>query len=99
MRRIILAVSVLALAASGSSARGVDGMQQHNSANEAGAVHVFERGAQAAGAAGVPRFEYDPTWPKLPLPNEWIMGEVGGIGASADGHVWVIQRPWTVIDR
>lgn len=47
----------------------------------------------------VPRFEYDPTWPKSPLPNNWIFGEVGGVGVDARGNVLVIQRPWTVIDR
>jgi NHL repeat len=52
-----------------------------------------------ASADGVPLFEYDPTWPKLPLPNEWIIGEVGGIDVDSQGHVWVIQRPWTVIGR
>ena len=46
-----------------------------------------------------PQFDYDPTWPKLPLPNEWILGEVGGVDVDAQGHVWVIQRPWTVFGR
>lgn len=50
-------------------------------------------------ATGVPRFEYDPTWPKLPLPNQWILGEVGGMGVDGQGHIWVIQRPWTVSGR
>lgn len=56
-------------------------------------------GGSAASADGIPHFEYDPTWPKLPLPNQWILGEVGGIGADAQGHIWVIQRPWTVGGR
>ena len=55
--------------------------------------------ATAAATNDIPRFEYDPTWPKLPLPNQWIFGEVGGIGVDARGHIWAIQRPWTVIDR
>lgn len=57
--------------------------------------------AQGTGstAGSVPTFEYDPAWPKMPLPNQWIFGEVGGIGVDGKGHVWVIQRPWTVIDR
>ena len=54
---------------------------------------------KAGAAGGVPVFEYDPTWPKLPLPNEWIFGEVGGVGVDAGGHIWVIQRPWTVTGR
>lgn len=51
------------------------------------------------GAPEVPEFRYDPTWPKTPLPNQWILGEVGGIGVDGQGHIWVIQRPWTVSGR
>ena len=47
----------------------------------------------------VPQFEYDPTWPQLPLPDQWILGEVGGISVDGDGHIWVIHRPWTVTGR
>jgi hypothetical protein len=53
----------------------------------------------AASPSDSPQFDYDPTWPKLPLPNEWILGEVGGVDVDAQGHVWVIQRPWTVFGR
>lgn len=55
----------------------------------------------AAGAPGeVPKFEYDASWPKMPLPKEWIFGEVGGVGNDpSNGHIWVIQRPWTVFGR
>jgi len=56
-------------------------------------------GGTSAGTGGAPQFDYDPTWPKLPLPNAWILGEVGGVDVDARGHVWVIQRPWTVIGR
>jgi hypothetical protein len=31
-----------------------------------------------AQAAGLPRFEVDSKWPK-PLPNQWILGDIGGI--------------------
>ena len=41
-------------------------------------------GAASAGAdtlqssgEGVPRYVYDASWPRLPLPNQWILGEVG----------------------
>ena len=55
--------------------------------------------ASATAEEGVPQFEYDPTWPKLPLPNQWILGEVGGLSVDGLGHVWVIHRPWTVTGR
>src|SRR5262245_46509596 len=41
----------------------------------------------------VPVFEFDPTWPKLPLPNHWIMGNVAGMTEDEKDHIWVIQRP------
>ena len=55
--------------------------------------------SDATSAGGIPQFEYDPTWPRLPLPNQWIFGEVGGLSVDDQGHVWVIHRPWTVTGR
>jgi hypothetical protein len=55
--------------------------------------------AGASGDDAVPRFRYDPTWPASPLPNAWIVGEVGGVDVDSRGSVWVIQRPWTVSGR
>jgi DNA-binding beta-propeller fold protein YncE len=43
-------------------------------------------------AAEVPKFEVDPFWPK-PLPNNWAIGQVGGVAVDANDHVWIIQRP------
>ena len=42
--------------------------------------------AGIAQAAGVPRFEVDSKWPK-PLPNQWMLGDIGGIAVdSRSGH-------------
>ena len=47
----------------------------------------------AGPATGVPRFEYDPTWPKT-LPNNWIFGQVGALYVEPKtDHVWLVQRP------
>jgi DNA-binding beta-propeller fold protein YncE len=43
----------------------------------------------------VPQFAVDPFWP-LPLPNNWILGQVAGLSIDADDHIWIIHRPWTV---
>lgn len=59
----------------------------------------FQSANGQTAADQIPRFEYDPAWPRLPLPNEWILGEVGGISVDARGHIWVIHRPWTVTGR
>ena len=44
------------------------------------------------GMAAAPVYEVDPLWPK-PLPNDWLIGQVGGIAVDARDHVWVLQRP------
>jgi DNA-binding beta-propeller fold protein YncE len=44
--------------------------------------------AQAEG----PAFKIDPLWPK-DMPNNWAMGQVGGISIDEQDHIWVLQRP------
>jgi hypothetical protein len=41
-----------------------------------------------------PRFEVDPSWPKLP--NGWVLGEVTSVTAGPRDHIWVMHRPRTV---
>ena len=50
-----------------------------------------------ARAGDVPTFAVDASWPK-PLPNNWILGQVGGITVDAQGHIWVIHRPRSLTD-
>jgi DNA-binding beta-propeller fold protein YncE len=44
-----------------------------------------------------PAFRVDPYWPK-PLPNNWIMGQIGGISVDAQDNIWVFQRPRSLTD-
>src|SRR6266849_3021795 len=46
----------------------------------------------------VPRFEPDPYWPKQ-LPNNWMLGQVGGIFVDSHDHIWVTSRPRTLDDN
>jgi hypothetical protein len=48
--------------------------------------------AAAGSRDAAPVYEVDPFWPK-PLPNDWLIGQVGGIAVDARDHVWVLQRP------
>ena len=48
--------------------------------------------SRTAHAGDIPAFAVDASWPKQ-LPNNWIMGQVGGITVDWQGHIWVIQRP------
>jgi len=41
---------------------------------------------------GAPTYKVDPFWPKQ-LPNNWILGQVGGMAIDKDEHIWVFQRP------
>ena len=40
----------------------------------------------------VPIYKVDPSWPKLPLPNKWMMQGVPTMVVDKDDHVWVISR-------
>ena len=49
-------------------------------------------GAHAIAAEGPPQFKVDAIWPKQ-LPNNWILGQIGGMTVDAQDHIWVFQRP------
>src|ERR1700678_3541030 len=51
----------------------------------------------AADAGEIPTFAVDASWPK-PLPNNWIIGQVGGITTDSKGNIWVFQRPRSLTD-
>ena len=48
----------------------------------------------AAPVGGVPAFEVDSEWPKLP--NSWIMGDPASVTVDSHDNVWVIHRPRTL---
>ncbi|MGP0073456.1 MAG: hypothetical protein ACLPWF_16190 [Bryobacteraceae bacterium] len=58
-------------------------------------VIAFLALAVGASSQSVPRFEPDPYWPK-PLPNNWMLGQVGGIFVDSHDHIWVTSRPRTL---
>jgi hypothetical protein len=49
--------------------------------------------AQAPKAVQVPRFEYDPTWPRPFADETWAIGPIGGLAVDAQDHIWVVHRP------
>src|SRR4051812_6237026 len=40
----------------------------------------------------MPKYKWDPTWPK-PLPNKWKLGGITGLAVDKDDNVWVLNRP------
>lgn len=51
-----------------------------------------ERGG---GFAKSPRFKVDEAWPKT-LPDNWLVGQVGGIAVDRDDNIWILQRARTL---
>src|SRR5690606_18420136 len=41
-----------------------------------------------------PRFEVDPTWPKVP--NDWVLGEVTSVSVDRNDNVWVLHVPQSI---
>ena len=46
---------------------------------------------------GVPQFEVDPSWPRLP--DGWVLGQVASVAVDSRDHVWVLHRPLTVSEE
>src|SRR6201988_5140898 len=61
-----------------------------------GVCNAFLLGALPASAQS-PAFRVDPYWPK-PLPNKWILGQVGGMAVDDRDNIWVFQRPRSLTD-
>jgi NHL repeat len=61
----------------------------------AGGLSQLEIASLAQGASqGMPIFQVDPSWPKLP--NNWVMGIVSSVTVDRRDHVWILHRPGTV---
>jgi len=52
--------------------------------------------AQPARAREVPKFQVDPSWPKLPA--KWVFGQVSSVSIDTQNHAWILQRPTSVRD-
>ena len=56
------------------------------------AILLVRSASVPAAVPDVPKFKVDASWPKE-LPNNWIMGQVGGMAVDRHDHIWVLQRP------
>jgi DNA-binding beta-propeller fold protein YncE len=50
----------------------------------------------AQAQTGVPKYEVDPLWPKLP--HNWVVGPLGGACVDAQDHVFVLHRQEELTD-
>jgi sugar lactone lactonase YvrE len=59
------------------------------------AVAMWRPSTEAVAARGqgntAPYYQVDPSWPK-PFPNQWQIGQVGGIAVDRRDHIWIVQR-------
>lgn len=67
-------------------------MKQESFATRIAVFALMTLGCGAAASHGVPAYRVDIVRPQLPL-NDWILGQVSGVAADADDHVWVLRRP------
>ena len=67
---------------------------EQSSAQPAGYPLMFQ--ADPAWHGPVPRFDIDPSWPQ---PHEnWLIGHTTALYGTSDGHMWMLQRPASVVD-
>lgn len=57
-----------------------------------GMALTFAAMACPTGAQQIPKYQVEASWPKE-LPNNWIIGQVGGMAVDRHDHIWVLQRP------
>jgi hypothetical protein len=77
-----------AAAASTNGNPGLDTLTKANALER-----VVERTPPKPASGGTaPSFVPDPGWPK-PLPNNWIIGDVGGLTVDSHDNIWVYHRP------
>lgn len=66
--------------------------------NEAGSIENLAAtrwASQVPAGTAAPSFVVDASWPK-PLPNNWRIGQVGGIAVDSHDNIWVYHRPRTL---
>ncbi|MGE4064556.1 MAG: hypothetical protein AB7E79_14415 [Rhodospirillaceae bacterium] len=39
------------------------------------------------------RYQFDHSWPKRPLPNNWALGPIAGFFVDSRDHVWISHKP------
>ena len=82
MKRIVISVAAVALTVCAVVMFAFDGV-------------VTSAAAQSRPTTReIPRFEPDPSWPKLPA--KWVFGQVSSVSIDERGHAWILQRPTTI---
>src|SRR5205809_3570119 len=56
-------------------------------------VPVFGQISNTASAPKIPKFKYDSSWPKMPLPNSWTFEGITALTADKKDLFWLLNRP------
>jgi len=56
--------------------------------------HATSAKLRAGSTREVPKFEVDPSWPKIP--NGWTLGQVSSAASDEQDNIWILHRPRTV---
>ena len=90
MTAMVLAMTALAMAADDSSVLKTTGALDRL---------LKQTGVYNASTTGkTPGFVVDPSWPQ-PLPNNWLLGQIGGLYVDQHDHVWIYNRPRTLTNE
>ena len=98
---VVLFAAVLGSAACSSAPEDASTATALVNASPLGASGAIERlvetrwGSRVPAGAAAPSFVVDASWPK-PLPNNWRIGQVGGIAVDSHDNIWVYHRPRTL---
>src|ERR1700733_10571757 len=59
---------------------------------------LVQPGVGGAKTGKMPGFAVDAAWP-LPLPNHWILGQIGGLFVDRHDHIWIYNRARTLTNE
>jgi hypothetical protein len=98
---IVLLAAVLGIAACTGPVENAPAAQESAAVAALRATGALESlgdtrwGSKAPAGTSAPSFVVDASWPK-PLPNNWRIGQVGGIAVDSHDDIWVYHRPRTI---
>jgi sugar lactone lactonase YvrE len=97
MKSVLLVLSAMAVALGLAAGLGTRSLDPGQGPLTIQAAEAPQAPAAKGGKLMVPHYEWDPYWPKRPLPNKWAVGNMVGVYVDSKDHVWVVHRPRTLL--
>ena len=86
---VLTAITLMLAAPAHAQSTAVEALQKARTVERLAEGLAVEKKGEAPG------FVLDPAWPQ-PLPNNWVIGDVGGIAVDKHDQIWVYHRPRSV---